>query len=83
MIGKFKEKSVPRIDCCKNMQVGRSRKGERAREIQNERMQLQRLYAIGITSPAEPHFAAPETALFPVPISSAAISEEEKMTIEL
>lgn len=29
-----------------------------------------------------PHFAVPETALFPAPVSSAGISEGQKMTIE-
>lgn len=40
------------------------------------------LRAIRITSDAQPHFAVSETALFPASLSSAAISEGEKMTIE-
>lgn len=53
-------------------------------ELQREsrRIQLQGLCAIGSSSPAEPHFAVPGTALFPAPVSSADISEGEKMTIE-
>lgn len=64
--------------------MGQSKKVDGAAESQrqSERIQLQGLCAIGITSPAELHFAVPETALSPAPISSAGISEGEKMTIE-
>lgn len=49
---------------------------------QSDTMRLQGLCGIGNTSPAEPHFAVPETASSPAPISSAGISEGQKMTIE-
>lgn len=78
--------TVSGIDRSDNRQFGQSQKKvDRAADCQrqSERIQLRGLCAIGITSPAEPHFAVPETALFPAPISSAAISEREKMTIEL
>jgi len=62
--------------------VVQGKKGDRAAEWQRQR-ELQGLCAIGITSPAEPHFAVPETALSSAPVSSDGISQGEKMTIEL